>query len=81
MPASMIRADTGGRAKVVGSRMAMVWTGPMPGQHPDQGADQGPHQAVEQVHGRNGGLETEGQVRQQFHRVLPCRAAVMRGRQ
>src|SRR3954466_11881174 len=34
MPASMIRADTGGSAYVAGSSMAMVATGPMPGNTP-----------------------------------------------
>src|SRR6478735_8231359 len=34
MPASMIRADTGGSAYVAGSSMAMVATGPMPGSTP-----------------------------------------------
>src|SRR5262245_43118063 len=34
MPASMIRAAVGGRWKVMGSSMAMVATGPMPGSTP-----------------------------------------------
>ncbi len=34
MPASMISADTGGRPKVIGSSMAMVATGPIPGSTP-----------------------------------------------
>src|SRR5262245_4956311 len=34
MPASMIRAPTGGRPKVIGSSMAMVATEPMPGSTP-----------------------------------------------
>src|SRR5438477_4179444 len=34
MPASMISADSGLRLKVIGSSMAMVATGPMPGRTP-----------------------------------------------
>src|SRR5687768_4446159 len=34
MPASMIRADTGGSAYVAGSSIAMVATGPTPGSTP-----------------------------------------------
>src|SRR6185369_5347031 len=34
MPASMIRADTGCRLNVIGSSIAMVATGPMPGSTP-----------------------------------------------
>src|SRR5215212_5300829 len=34
MPASMMSADTGARLKVIGSSMAMVATGPMPGRTP-----------------------------------------------
>ena len=34
MPESMISADTGGSAKVVGIRMASVCTGPIPGSTP-----------------------------------------------
>src|ERR1044071_7442549 len=34
MPASMISAAVGGRWKVIGSNMAMVATGPMPGSTP-----------------------------------------------
>jgi hypothetical protein len=34
MPASMISAAVGGRWKVIGSSMAMVATGPMPGSTP-----------------------------------------------
>src|SRR5213592_3488341 len=34
MPASMIRADTGGSAYVAGSSIAIVATGPMPGSTP-----------------------------------------------
>ena len=34
MPASMISADTGGSAYVVGSSIASVATGPMPGSTP-----------------------------------------------
>src|SRR3954471_12883753 len=34
MPASMISAAVGGRWKVIGSSMAMVATGPMPGRTP-----------------------------------------------
>src|SRR6478672_8093755 len=34
MPASMIRADSGFRLKVIGSSIAMVATGPMPGSTP-----------------------------------------------
>src|SRR6476620_437956 len=34
MPASMMRAETGGSAYVAGSSMAMVATGPMPGSTP-----------------------------------------------
>ena len=34
MPASMISAPTGGRPKVIGSSMAMVASGPTPGNTP-----------------------------------------------
>jgi hypothetical protein len=34
MPASMISADTGSRLKVIGSSMASVATGPIPGNTP-----------------------------------------------
>jgi hypothetical protein len=34
MPASMISEAVGGRWKVIGSSMAMVATGPMPGRTP-----------------------------------------------
>jgi hypothetical protein len=34
MPASMIREETGGRPKVIGSSIAMVATGPRPGSTP-----------------------------------------------
>ncbi len=34
MPASMMSADSGGNAKVAGNNIAMVATGPMPGNTP-----------------------------------------------
>ena len=47
MPASMMSAETGGRLNVIGSSMAMVASGPMPGQHADQRAEEHPDEAVE----------------------------------
>jgi hypothetical protein len=34
MPANMIRAETGGKVKVMGKSMAMVAVGPRPGRTP-----------------------------------------------
>ena len=39
MPASMISAEMGGKAKVTGRSIAMVAGGPSPGQHADSGAE------------------------------------------
>ena len=49
MPASMISDAVGGRWKVIGSSMAMVATGPMPGSTPISVPTMQPMQGVEQV--------------------------------
>ena len=65
----MISAATGGTLKVIGSSIAMVASGPMPGQHADQRADQHADEAVEQVLQRERDAEAEDQVVEQVHGV------------
>ena len=49
MPASRISADSGDSVNEIGSSIATVVTGPMPGQHADHGAEQHADEAVGDV--------------------------------
>src|SRR3954470_9549930 len=53
MPASMISAATGLRLKVIGSSMAMVATGPMPGSTPISVPSRQPMKAYSRLIGVN----------------------------
>ena len=66
----MISAATGLRLKVIGSSMAMVATGPMPGSTPISVPEQHADQRVQQVDRRDGHREAEEQVVEDVHGVL-----------
>ena len=63
----MISDAVGGRWKVIGSSMAMVATGPMPGSTPISVPTMQPIKAVEQVLEGEGDAEAEGEIVEEFH--------------
>ena len=67
MPASMIVAVMGSIPNVIGMRIATPVTGPMPGQHADQGAGQAADKTVEQVDRLQRNTEAEEHVLNYFH--------------
>ena len=68
MPASMIRAVTGSKLNVIGSSIAIVAVGPMPGQDADERAEEDADEAPEDVLRAERGREAEGEVGEQVHR-------------
>ena len=58
----MISAPTGGRPKVIGSSIAMVASGPMPGSTPISVPTRAPIRHSRTFHGRQRDAEAEDQV-------------------
>ena len=56
---------------VMGRRMEMVATGPMPGQDTDQGSEEDAEKAVGQVYRLQGGLKSQKDVLGQLHQPIP----------
>ena len=65
----MISADTGCSAYVVGSSIAIVATGPMPGKHADQRADQRADERVQEIDRRQRDAEAKRQMVEYVHVV------------
>ncbi len=63
----MISAATGATLKVIGSSIAMVASGPMPGSTPISVPTETPIEAIEQVLQRERDAEAEDQVVEQIH--------------
>ena len=62
MPASMISAPTGGRPKVIGSSIAIVASGPMPGSTPISVPTSAPIRHRKMFIGVTATRETEGEI-------------------
>ena len=62
MPASMMSADVGGTLNVIGSSIAIVASGPMPGSTPISVPEEAADEAVQQVLQRERDAEAENQV-------------------
>ena len=70
MPASITIALVASSPKVTGSRMLMPASGPMPGQHADQGADHAAEKSVEQHVGPECDRKAEqNAVERRFHEL------------
>ena len=63
----MIRDETGGRPKVIGSSMAMVATGPRPGSTPTAVPSSTPMKQYMQVERAERRGEAEPEIGEQFH--------------
>ena len=67
MPASMIRAPTGGSPNVIGSSMAMVASGPMPGNTPIKVPTSAADQTEPEIDRRQRNRKSERKILKQFH--------------
>ena len=70
MPASMIRAPTGGSPKVIGSSIAMVATVPMPGSTPTRVPTSAPSKQKHDVVRLRRDPETQRKVREKVRHDL-----------
>ena len=67
MPASMISAPTGGRPKVIGNSIAMVASGPMPGNTPTSVPTSVPIRHRAEIDRREGDAEAEREILEEIH--------------